>query len=600
MNASTPPSAHVAAPGTEKPRRFRPKLRYELIGCGLHGHEILGTDAAALRPEDELFARESGGLRWYRCLRCDSWLALTPPEHPTRKYPPARDEIMLPLRGKPLRDRYVLRLIAVDRMLHFLVLSALAAAVFLFAGDRAALNAEFTRILNDLQGGVGGPLANSKHGIVHDLQYLFAVSIKNLYLVGAAIAAYALLEGIEAIGLWFAKRWAEYLTFVATIVFIPYEIDELIKGVTALKLVAFIINVAVAVYLLYAKRLFGLRGGGRAERAEREADTGWTAIERATPKSTPRAPVTGRRYRAPAWSHSRRVAGPGSTQRDVVAGGGLPAAVRVAAHELQAGPPGEIGRGERDPEQAEAEALRVPFGDRGRVPVVEPVMQGERAQVRDHQGPPRGQRQHRAGVPPEPGPRGGYDRAVPVADQGEELDRLARRGRHRELDQLAVRPGQRHRAAGGLTRPQVLPGERVRVPDLLGQQAAPAAHGQHRPQLGGRVPAGQDVQVPSLAGQQRPRPADAELANRPAAAVQPFPVTVDVIAMVGTPVRGVGAEHRLDDGQRVGDPLVGRVAQAEPRQVAELQAHQGRGVDGLGTLRLIAQRRRVRRRAARS
>ena len=80
MNASTPPSPHVAAPGTERPRRFRPKLRYELIGCGLHGHEILGTDAAALRAEDELFARDSGGLRWYRCLRCDSWLALTPPE----------------------------------------------------------------------------------------------------------------------------------------------------------------------------------------------------------------------------------------------------------------------------------------------------------------------------------------------------------------------------------------------------------------------------------------------------------------------------------------------------------------------------------------
>jgi uncharacterized membrane protein (DUF2068 family) len=277
----------VAAPGTEKPRRFRPKLRYELIGCGLHGHEILGTDAAALRPGDELFARESGGLRWYRCMRCDSWLALPPPEHPVRKYPPAREEIMLPLRGKPLRDRYVLRLIAVDRMLHFLILSALAAAVLLFASDRAALNAEFTRILNDLQGGVGGPLTTSKHGIVHDLQYLFAVSIRNLHLAGAAIAGYALLEGIEAVGLWFAKRWAEYLTFVSTIVFIPIEIHELIKGITALKVLAFIINVAIAVYLLYAKRLFGMRGGGRAEKAEREADTGWTAIERATPKSTP-------------------------------------------------------------------------------------------------------------------------------------------------------------------------------------------------------------------------------------------------------------------------------------------------------------------------
>ena len=52
--------AHVGPPGTEEPRRFRPKLRYELIGCGLHGHEIVGMDAAALRAEDELFARESG------------------------------------------------------------------------------------------------------------------------------------------------------------------------------------------------------------------------------------------------------------------------------------------------------------------------------------------------------------------------------------------------------------------------------------------------------------------------------------------------------------------------------------------------------------
>jgi uncharacterized membrane protein (DUF2068 family) len=285
MNADTPPSAHLAAPGTEKPRRFRPKLRYELIGCGLHGHEILGTDAAALRPEDELFARQSGGLRWYRCMRCDSWVALTPPDHPTRKYPPSRDEITLPLRGKPLRDRYVLRVIAVERMVHFLVLGGLAAVVLLFAGNRDMLNQDFTAILKDLQGGLGGPVTSSNHGIVHDLRSLFAVSITSLYLVGVAIAGYALLEGVEAVGLWLGRRWAEYLTFVATIVFVPYEIYELTKSVTALKVVALVLNLAVAVYLLLAKRLFGLRGGGKAERAQYDADVGWTAIERATPKA---------------------------------------------------------------------------------------------------------------------------------------------------------------------------------------------------------------------------------------------------------------------------------------------------------------------------
>jgi uncharacterized membrane protein (DUF2068 family) len=153
---------------------------------------------------------------------------------------------------------------------------------------------------------VGGPTGNSSHGIIHDLRYLFAVRIQNLYLVGTAIAAYAVLGGVEAIGLWFARRWAEYLTFVATIVFVPYEIDELIKGVTALKALAFVISVAVAVYLLYAKRLFGLHGGGKAERAEREADTGWPAIERSTPTAAavtgwPRRAGRGGRPTAAAW-----------------------------------------------------------------------------------------------------------------------------------------------------------------------------------------------------------------------------------------------------------------------------------------------------------
>jgi len=291
-------SSELAPPGTERPRRYRPQLRYELIGCGLHGHELLGTNAAALRAADGLFARESGGLRWYRCLRCDSWVALNPPAHPGAPYPPARAEVALPLRGRPLRDRYVLRLIALDRVLHFLVLSALAAALFLFADNKAMLNADFTRILKELQGGLGGPVNDSNHGVVHDLRRLFAVNTTNLYLIAAAVTVYAVLEGTEAVGLWLGRRWAEYLTFVATVVFVPYEIFELTKSISALKIITLVINLAIVVYLLAAKRLFGLRGGGKAERAEHEADTGWAAIERATPGSlgqdaaVPRSPIT--------------------------------------------------------------------------------------------------------------------------------------------------------------------------------------------------------------------------------------------------------------------------------------------------------------------
>jgi len=271
-------------PGTERPRRLRPKLRYELIGCGLHGHELVGTDVAELRPEDAVIARQDAdGLRWYRCVRCDSWLPLLPPAAPSRQNLPARDEIELPLRGRALRDRYVLRLIALDRVFHFVVLGILAAALILFARDKVRLDAYWLRIVRDLQAGAGGPVRDTHSGIVGELNKLFAANTSHLRLFGVLLAGYALLEGVEAIGLWIGRRWAEYLTFIATAVLLAPEVYELSHRLSALKIVTLLINVAVVIYLLHAKRLFGLRGGYAADRAERAEDSGWPALERTLP-----------------------------------------------------------------------------------------------------------------------------------------------------------------------------------------------------------------------------------------------------------------------------------------------------------------------------
>ena len=34
------------------------RVRYELLGCALHGHALVGTDAATVRAQDALLARE--------------------------------------------------------------------------------------------------------------------------------------------------------------------------------------------------------------------------------------------------------------------------------------------------------------------------------------------------------------------------------------------------------------------------------------------------------------------------------------------------------------------------------------------------------------
>jgi uncharacterized membrane protein (DUF2068 family) len=268
-------------PGTQRPQRFRPKLHYELIACGLRGHALLGTDARELRPTDALVVRDGdGGLRWHRCLRCDSWLPLAAPTDPTRSYLPERDEVELPLRGRPLRDRFVLRLIAIDRAVHFLLLGILGIAILLIAAHESTLRDSFYRVLADLQGSFGGPVHDTHKGFVHEIERLLALRSSQLRLAGAVVLAYAVLEGIEAIGLWFAKRWAEYLTFIATTALLPLEIYELSTRATALKVIALIVNVAIVIYLLRAKRLFGVRGGGAAEHAAYARDTGWGALER--------------------------------------------------------------------------------------------------------------------------------------------------------------------------------------------------------------------------------------------------------------------------------------------------------------------------------
>jgi uncharacterized membrane protein (DUF2068 family) len=275
-----------APPGTTPPRRFRPRFHYELLVCGLRGHELIGTDAVELRPEDAIVARPGDdGLRWHRCLRCDSWLPLPPPERPTRQFPPAREEVAVPVRGRALRDKVVLRLIAIDRALHFVVLAVVAAAVFVFAAREAQLRGTAYKVLTDIQSGLGGNPRG--HGFLHSVRRLFDIQTGTLTKIGLAVAAYAALEGAEAIGLWYQRRWAEYLTFIATTALLPIEIYELSHRLSPLKVVTLLLNVAVVIYLLLAKRLFGLRGGARAEAAERERDSGWPAVERATPGGFP-------------------------------------------------------------------------------------------------------------------------------------------------------------------------------------------------------------------------------------------------------------------------------------------------------------------------
>ena len=82
------------------------------------------------------------------------------------------------------------------------------------------------------------------------------VSFNHVTLLAIGAIVYALLEGTEGVGLAMRRRWAEYLTVIATGVLIPYEAYEVVRHMTLFKVGALLLNLAVVGYLAYRKRLF--------------------------------------------------------------------------------------------------------------------------------------------------------------------------------------------------------------------------------------------------------------------------------------------------------------------------------------------------------
>ncbi|MGC2403253.1 MAG: DUF2127 domain-containing protein [Acidobacteriaceae bacterium] len=69
--------------------------------------------------------------------------------------------------------------------------------------------------------------------------------------ISFGIFAYAVLDTIEGVGLVLEKAWAEYFTLVLTGSFLPWEIYEIVRHVTVLKIVVALLNMAVFVYLAW-------------------------------------------------------------------------------------------------------------------------------------------------------------------------------------------------------------------------------------------------------------------------------------------------------------------------------------------------------------
>ena len=144
-----------------------------------------------------------------------------------------------------------MRLIVVERLVKSAVLVVFATSL-LTVGRQGYLQKLAVQAQEQLNLEAG-------HGLIARLlQWALGFFARLPHLTTLAVGAllYAALETTEGVGLALRRRWADYLTVLATGVLIPWEVSEVVRKVTTLRVGALTVNVAIVVYLAYRKRLF--------------------------------------------------------------------------------------------------------------------------------------------------------------------------------------------------------------------------------------------------------------------------------------------------------------------------------------------------------
>jgi uncharacterized membrane protein (DUF2068 family) len=240
----------------------------------MHGHVLPGADAQY--PGRELQLPLDDHAQLARCLRCDSWV---PTPVPLAQAPVG--ELPRPLRGKALDELVVIRAIALERGLHVLFFLGLTVLLLLLEIGLPTLQRDAQVILTALDQTRSGHQFLAKW--LNDLVNLDGGHVWVLALISLG---YAALEAVECVFLWRGKRWAEYLTVVATAAFLPLEIYEIIEKASAVKIGALLVNLAILAYLIWTKRLFGVRGGLAGLDRELAADVDWESLHTKAPLHT--------------------------------------------------------------------------------------------------------------------------------------------------------------------------------------------------------------------------------------------------------------------------------------------------------------------------
>lgn len=150
-----------------------------------------------------------------------------------------------------------LKFIIAYKALISLVELAISISFFKFLDKN--LEFEFTKLAINLNLDIENHIVNAA------IKKLGMMGNGTLFGIASFVFAIGVINMVEAWGLHLRRRWAEWLTVIATSLLIPLEVYEVVLEVTIARVGILILNIMIVYYLAEHKELF------RSKRRKRKA-----------------------------------------------------------------------------------------------------------------------------------------------------------------------------------------------------------------------------------------------------------------------------------------------------------------------------------------
>jgi len=108
-------------------------------------------------------------------------------------------------------------------------------------------------------------ISTDRHSAQLFLDFADNLTDARLWTAAQLAFVYSGLRFAEAYGLWKARTWAEWLSFISGTLLLPLEIRELVRGITFFRSAVFLINIGIVLYMFFLLR------EGRQRRRERQS-----------------------------------------------------------------------------------------------------------------------------------------------------------------------------------------------------------------------------------------------------------------------------------------------------------------------------------------